>query len=129
MIVLPDTNAFTGLLLGNELVVHCLEHAEQIVVSPVVLGELQFGYRFGAKEKENLAFLEAFLAKPFVRVLCISEETASVYADIRLKLKKMGKPIPSNDLWIAAQAIEKGAVLISEDAHFSVITGLRLVEY
>lgn len=129
MTVMPDTNAITALRLGNECVLFFFDHADMVFLSAVVLGELRYGYRNGSKEQENLVFLNAFISKPLVQVVDIGAETAAFYADIRYKLRQLGKHIPTNDLWIASQALEKGAVLLSNDLHLDVITGLRLERY
>jgi len=125
MKILIDTNAVTALKLGNATVLQTLEEADIVLISVVVLGELYFGYANGSKEQENLTYLNLLLKKPTVQILPIGEETPRIYADLRLALKKLGQPIPTNDLWIAAQSLETGALLLSNDAHFSFLIGLR----
>ena len=87
-------------------------------MSIIVLGELFAGFRGGTRMKENRARLAGFLAKPTVRTLELSTETAEVYGQIKDALKKAGTPIPINDVWLSAQAIETGSVLITFDNHF-----------
>jgi len=125
MKILCDTNSITALRLGNSMVLKSLEEAELVFLSVIVLGELLYGYKNGTKERENLIFLDTLIAKPRVKMLPITAETAKVYADLRLELKRLGQPIPTNDLWIASQAIESGTVLLSNDEHFRHILGLR----
>ena len=129
MKVLCDTNAITALRLGNVTAIRILEEADAVLLSVVVLGDLLYGYKTGSKEDENRRFLDAFIAKPRVQVLLVDAETSAVYADLRQELKRIGKPIPTNDLWIAAQAIEQGAVLLTNDAHFDGLIGLRKASY
>jgi tRNA(fMet)-specific endonuclease VapC len=124
--ILLDTNAYTRYLRGDERVLEALAKAGRVHMSVFVLGELFAGFRSGSKEKTNRQMLEAFLAKPAVRVLDATRETADYFGLIKSALKKSGQPIPLNDAWIAAHALETGSVLVTYDAHFSVVPGLRL---
>ncbi|MEK9144396.1 MAG: PIN domain-containing protein, partial [Elusimicrobiota bacterium] len=78
--------------------------------------------------EENEKILREFLAKPTVSPLLLSLETAQVFGEIKDRLKRAGTPIPINDLWLAAQAVETGSVLATYDAHFQRVPGLRLWE-
>jgi tRNA(fMet)-specific endonuclease VapC len=129
MKVICDTNSITALRLGNQQVLEALEQASTVYLSVIVMGELLYGFAKGSKEKENLNFLKKFINKPTVEVLPVDEETARVYSQLRVDLSRIGKPIPTNDLWIASQAIEHGAVLLSNDLHFNSITGLRRQQF
>lgn len=129
MNVLCDTNAITALRLGNKTVLSSLEEAEKVLLSVIVLGELLFGYAKGSRERENREFLQAFLEKPSVCVLPVDRDTARVYAQLRVELHKAGTPIPTNDLWIASQAIASGSALISNDRHYSCIIGLYRIAF
>jgi tRNA(fMet)-specific endonuclease VapC len=124
--ILIDTNAYTRYLRGDERVLESLAKAGRVHMSVFVLGELFAGFRSGSKENANRQMLEAFLAKPAVRVLDATRETADYFGLIKSALKKSGQPIPLNDAWIAAHALETGSVLVTYDAHFSVVPGLRL---
>ncbi len=124
--VLLDTNAYTALMLNEPEVVAILEKAEEIYIPVVVLGELFFGFANGSRNKENLHLLNDFLALPGVSILNTSMETAEIYAKLLLALRKKGKPIPTNDIWIAALAVETGALVISNDNHMSYIDQIRL---
>lgn len=125
MKILCDTNALSALRLGNSGVVEIFEAADEILLSVVVLGELLSGYKCGSKLKENLLFLERLQELPGVSILPVTRETAEAYSDLYQFLKKSGKPIPVNDLWIAAQAVEIGAILLTDDKHFDAIPSLR----
>ena len=92
-----------------------------MAVSAVVLGELYSGFRAGNRQAENAAQLAQFLSKPSVRVLNVTEETALRYAEVDLYLRKKGRPIPRNDVWIAAAALEHGLQLLTLDLHFREI--------
>ncbi len=124
--ILLDTNAYVRFLAGDEKVLDSLARAGRVYVPVFVLGELLAGFRLGSKEKPNRQLLERFLTKPTVAILDATRETAEYFGLIKSALKKAGQPIPLNDVWIAAQAFETGSVLITYDAHFNVVPGLRL---
>ena len=126
MKVLLDTNALSALWSGDERILDALGQAECVFMSIIVLGELFAGFRGGTRMKENRARLAGFLAKPTVRTLELSTETAEVYGQIKNALKRAGTPIPINDIWLSAQAIETGSVLITFDNHFGNVSGIRL---
>lgn len=122
--VLLDTNAYTAFKRGEEEVIEIIRHAEILAVSPIVLGELLGGFACGSKEKKNRDELQAFLNSFRVRIFPVNADTSTFYSHIYFSLKAKGKPIPSNDLWIAAQALEHGCVLCTYDRHFQLIDGL-----
>jgi len=86
-----------------------------VLVSIVVAGELLFGFRNGSRYEENAQALRAFLADPNVRLLPVTWDTADQFGSISALLRKKGRPIPTNDIWIAAHAMEAGADLLSSD--------------
>lgn len=124
MRVLIDTNAYVALLAGDEDIAAELSGADAVLVSPVVIGELLDGFLGGSRERENRAVLKRFLAKPKTVIVPISSDSAEWFALIKRQLRAKGKPIPMNDVWIAASAMEHGARLLSKDAHFDAIEGL-----
>jgi len=124
--ILLDTNAYVRFLAGDEKVLDSLARAGRVYVPVFVLGELLAGFRSGSKEKPNRLFLERFLAKPGVAILDATRETAECFGLIKSALKKASRPIPLNDVWIAAQALETGSVLVTYDMHFAVVPGLRI---
>ena len=121
MNVLLDTSAYSALQRGYQPVLEVLRRSETVAVSAVVLGELYSGFRAGNRWAENKAQLEQFLSKPSVRVLNLTEETALRYAEVDVYLRKKGRPIPRNDVWIAAVALEHGLQLLTLDVHFREI--------
>ena len=124
--ILLDTNAYVGYLRGDEKVLAYLGRAENVYMSVFVLGELYGGFRAGEKEKENKRILENFLLKSTVSVLDASVETAEIFGIVQSSLRKIGLPIPVNDVWIGAHALETGSTLITFDQHFASIPGLRV---
>ena len=125
-ILLLDTNAYVDFMTGRENVVEQVQNAEQVVFSVVVLGELLFGFRNGNRFDKNMVELNTFLDHPYVLVLPVSAATADRFGRIAAQLRQMGTPIPSNDIWIAAHALEIGATLLTRDKHFGRIDGLVL---
>ena len=95
-----------------------LSEAAEIVLTPVVLGELHSGFRRGSRRAENERELDAFLSTPRVSMVPMGEETALRYAAILDALRRAGTPVPSNDLWIAASAMEHGLALLTTDDHY-----------
>jgi tRNA(fMet)-specific endonuclease VapC len=124
--ILLDTNAYVRFLRGDERVLDCLAKADTVFMSVFVLGELLAGFRAGGKEKDNRPLLERFVLKPSVTVLDGTMDTADLFGLVMASLKKAGTPIPINDVWIAAHALETGSVLITFDEHFIAVPGLRL---
>ena len=119
-----DTTAYVAFKQNISAVVEYIVKAERILFSPVVLAELMFGFRGGTKFTDNMAELNLFLDHPAVEFVRIGEVTADRYSRIAMDLKRRGCPIPTNDIWIAAQAMEHGAELITLDSHFEKISGL-----
>jgi len=124
--ILLDTSAFVRFLRGDEKVMTYLAQADSVYMSGFVLGELYAGFKAGGREKENRQILDRFLLKSTVTVLEASIETADIFGFIMASLKKSGNPIPINDVWIAAHALETGSILVTYDGHFARIPGLRL---
>lgn len=124
MRVLLDTNGYSALMRGIESVVERVTRAEQVLLSTVVAGELMFGFRQGTRLRKNLAEFGAFLDNPHVTVVPVSLTTADRFGRIATALRAKGRPIPTNDIWIAAHAMETGADLLSFDTHFGEVDGL-----
>ena len=119
-----DTSAYVGFKRNAVEAVEIIVKAELIVFSPVVMGELMFGFRNGTRFKENMDDLDRFLKHEAVDLMPIGKITSDRYSRIAVKLREQGTPIPTNDIWIAAQAMEQGAELITSDQHFDKISGL-----
>ena len=129
MKVLLDTNAYSALRRGNGRVAEQVRSSEQVLLSAVVVGELLYGFRNGSRYEENARALEAFLDDPNVHMLPVTWDTADLFGRISALLRKKGKPIPTNDIWIAAHAMEAEADLISSDPHFGYIDDLQWVSF
>ena len=121
-----DTNAYSAFKRGDAAVVAVLQHATEIIVSATVLGELLAGFAAGLRQGANRVELMRFLESPRVKLVSCGAATADSYALIYASLRKRGQPIPTNDLWIAASCLEYGAALLTLDAHFQHVGGLRV---
>lgn len=119
-----DTNIYTSFKCNDQSVVEALRDCDLIGVDITVIAELFSGFSLGDKEKKNRQELEAFLNSPRVDMLLHDLETADYYALIVKRLKAKGRPIPTNDIWIAANAMKHGLALYSFDSHFEEIEGL-----
>ncbi len=128
MNVLLDTNAYSALMRGRTEVARRVRRSEQVLLSAVVVGELLFGFRNGSRYDENLQELETFLDNPYVRFVPVSMTTADRFGRIATRLRQNGRPIPTNDIWIAAHAMETGADLLSYDQHFDAVDGLVWIQ-
>jgi len=124
MKILLDTNAYVALMRGDRKTARRVRRAERVFLSAVVAGELLFGFRNGSRFEKNMGDLEAFLENPYVEFLTVSLTTADRFGRIAASLRQKGTPLPTNDIWIAAHAIESGAELLSFDRHFEAIEGL-----
>ena len=126
MKLLIDTSAYSALCRGDRAIAECLSQAEAVGVSPIVLGELYSGFRRGKRWKSNVVDLDEFLAEPRSLLLSISVDTSRYYAEIDAYLREKGRPIPRNDVWIAASAMEHGMHVLTLDRHFREIPLLLL---
>ena len=124
MRVLLDTNAYSGLMADRGRVADFVRRADVLLMSAVVLGELLFGFRNGIRYNENRVQLDAFLSRRFVQTVEVTLETAERFGLIAAQLRRRGTPIPTNDVWIAAHAMESGGHLLSFDRHFEAVDGL-----
>jgi tRNA(fMet)-specific endonuclease VapC len=124
MKLLLDTDAYAALMNGHNGVANKVRRAERVFLSAVVAGELIFGFRNGSRYEKNIAELDDFLGSQFVEFLPVSYTTADRFGRIAALLRRKGTPMPSNDIWIAAHAIESGAELLSFDRHFEDIESL-----
>ena len=127
--ILLDTNAYSALRRGDKDILSWLSQADLVFMSVVVLGELHAGFRGGKKRKENVATIDRFISRPTVRVASVNKETSRIFGKLKHDLRLKGTPLPTNDIWIASQCMEKGAVLVSYDSHFDQIPGLQIWDF
>ncbi len=122
-----DTNGLSAVADGNDALEPIFRAASEIAVPVIVLGE----YRYGIRQSRDRARYEAWLAEavPSYRVLAIDEQTADLYEEIRSELKRSGRPIPANDLWIAALTRQHSLPLLTRDHHFDFVSGLKRISW
>jgi tRNA(fMet)-specific endonuclease VapC len=119
-----DTNRLTDLLRGDMALAERLGACEEVSIPLMVLAEMMAGFYGGTQQHRNEALLRKFLAKPTIAILLPGRETAERYARLFVQLKRAGTPIPDNDLWIAALALEHDLLLITRDRHFACLPQL-----
>ena len=113
-----DTSAYSGFKRGIPAVTQAIRDADHIYVNAIVIGELLAGFDLGKFREANRKELKEFLRSPTVSVHPLTEETAERYSFIYQDLRRRGKPIPTNDLWISACVMELGTGLLTADSHF-----------
>lgn len=123
-----DTSAYSAFMRGHLAVRVALQAAVEIHMSPVVLGELHGGFQSGTRRAPNEAELSRFLSSSRVRVPEITDETALRYAEVFNFLKRAGTPVPTNDIWIAAGAMQHSLRVLTTDAHYTYIPQV-IVDY
>lgn len=121
-----DTSAYSAFKRSHGDVIEIVRRCNEVVFSFVVLGELLSGFRCGTQYAKNLEELREFLDHPRVRLVPATMSTADRYGRIYAALRKKGNPIPTNDMWVAAQTMETGAELVTFDRHFESVDGLAL---
>ena len=122
-----DTNRYTDLCRGDPDVVECLERVQEILVPFVVIAELRAGFSVGVRQRQNEVTLESFLRRTGVEPLFADDTTTRHYAALYKQLRAQGTPIPINDLWIAALAVQHNLALYTRDKHFHHLPQLRLL--
>lgn len=122
--ILLDTNAYVAFKRGDANALAVLRRAPEIALCPTVLGELLAGFACGSQETKNRREIAEFLHTPRVRMLSIDGETAEHYAALFAAQRRAGRPVPTNDLWIAAVAMQHGYAVFSLDSHFGDMAGL-----
>lgn len=122
-----DTNALSAAADGEPPVLELVTRAQRIAVPVIVLGE----YRFGIAQSRHHATYQRWLREwiTAVSVLDIDDETTHHYAAIGLELKRIGKPIPANDLWIAALCRQHDLSILSRDRHFDAVPGIQRIDW
>jgi tRNA(fMet)-specific endonuclease VapC len=119
-----DTNRLTDLLRGDSALAERLGGCEEVWIPLIVLAEIKAGFYGGDQQHRNQGLLQKVLSKSTVGVLLPGRETAEQYARLFVQLKRAGTPVPDNDLWIAAMALEHDLLLITRDRHFARIPQL-----
>ncbi len=122
-----DTNVLIPYLRNPDAFAKAVASYDFVVLTPTVLGEFRAGITLTRQGAENLRALEDFLLNPAVEEWPVTSQTSTIYARIFQALKRQGTPIPTNDIWIAAAAIQCGGDLLTRDEHFMHIQGLNII--
>lgn len=122
---LLDTNILIALLADEPQAKRSLAQAEQVFLPSIAIGELFYGARKSEKLAHNLQRIDQFAASNVV--LGCDTDTARHYGEIKNTLRLKGRPIPENDVWIAALAVQHGLTLVTRDEHFNEIEDLQIV--
>jgi tRNA(fMet)-specific endonuclease VapC len=121
---LVDTNVVIALFAGEPVVIEHLQRQSEVFLCVPVLGELRYGAQASARVESNLARLDQFATA--VIVLPCDSETAAYYGSVKFHLRKKGRPLPENDIWIAAIAKQRNLTVVTRDAHFQEIENLHV---
>lgn len=119
-----DTSGYSRLMRGHTPLQALLEHADEVCIPATVLGELHAGFHAGSRAAENVALLAQFRRQPGVSVIDTTDNVAERYGALVATLRRHGTPIPTNDMWIAAAALENGGRIVAYDEHFAHVPGL-----
>lgn len=124
-----DTSAYSHLRRGDDRLIDAVAAAEIVLVPAIVVGELEAGFRMGSRYGANRRSLDELLAEAYVQVVDVDLEIARRYGSIFGDLRRAGTPMPTNDIWIAATALARGAQLVTYDSDFERVAGLPLARF
>jgi len=124
--ILLDTNAYTAFKRNKLDTLEIIRNVDIIGINSVIIGELLGGFALGNKEGINRDELQKFLSSSRIKIFNIDRETAEYYALIYKELRQKGRPIPTNDMWIAATAIQHNLILFTYDSDFLSISNLKI---
>ena len=116
--------AYSAFKRNAQDAVEIIRHVPLIGINSIVLGELLGGFSVGSREATNRQELKLFLASQRVKLFPVDDITADYYAMIYRNLRQKGQPIPTNDMWIAATALQHSLTVFTYDGHFQAIDGL-----
>jgi predicted nucleic acid-binding protein len=117
-----DTNIYCDYAEGiGEVVDVIATHGQYLFIPSIVLGELQYGFMKGSRQRFNEKKLRQLVSRLRIEMIDVDAEVARKYALIHLSLEKKGAKIPINDVWIAASCMEVGGTLLTRDQHFEVV--------
>lgn len=123
---LLDTNIVVPFLNGDQAMIARIKNLPIIQLPFIVLGELYYGAYKSTQGRQNIAKIKEFIGA-HCEIYYASEITLEIYGKIKQLLSKKGRPIPENDIWIAAVAKEHNLSLVSRDKHFAHINGLEII--
>ncbi|WP_245952707.1 type II toxin-antitoxin system VapC family toxin [Pedobacter cryoconitis] len=124
---LLDTNIISALFKGEKTIADRIDNADEVYIPVIVLGELYYGARYSTNVQKNIDNINRLVQT--YEVLNSNQETASIYGEIKASLRKKGKPIPENDIWIATIAKQYQLTLVTRDRHFNEIDALLTAKW
>ncbi|BAY23886.1 PilT protein domain protein [Calothrix sp. NIES-2100] len=124
---LLDTNIIIAIFASEIAVKNMLAQADEVFIPSVAVGELCYGARKSGRSKENLERIDEFIANS--TVLGCDVETARYYGEVKNKLRLKGRPLPENDIWIAALTLQHNLTLVTRDAHFQEVENLHAITW
>jgi tRNA(fMet)-specific endonuclease VapC len=125
--LIVDTNALSAAAEGHGRIIEILADAELVALPVVVIGEYRYGIAQSRHKARYRHWLDSLITD--CTVLDITERTTTHYAAINIELRRAGKPIPTNDLWIAALCRQYHLPLLSRDRHFDLVSGLQRLDW
>lgn len=124
---LLDTNIIIALFANEESIMDDLAQADEVFIPSIALGELYYGAKKSGRSQANLERIEDLVADSTV-IECDSD-SARQYGNVKSRLRLKGRPLPENDVWIAALALQYGLTLVTRDAHFQEVEDLQAVAW
>ena len=124
---MPDTNVITAWLKGESAIADKIDKAKEIYIPVIVVGELYYGALHSAHTEKNILDIENIASH--YKLLPVDESTTLAYGTIKAALRKKGKPIPENDIWIGAIARQHDLTIVTRDKHFKEIDGLKIKKW
>lgn len=126
--IVLDTSAYSAFNRGDNRLKQFFDDSVQIIVPQIVVGELRAGFALGSMAEQNEKLLQRFLDSPNVHIISISDATTKLFAAIFYQLRKSGRPTGSNDIWIAALALEHDGLLVTLDSDFENVPDLMIAQ-
>jgi tRNA(fMet)-specific endonuclease VapC len=124
---LLDTNIIIALFADETVIKNNLAQANEVFIASITIGELYYGARKSGRIQANLSRIEQLVSNS--TVLVCDSETAQKYGDIKNRLRLKGRPLPENDIWIAALALQHQLILVTRDAHFQEVNNLQTIAW
>ena len=121
---LLDTNIVIALIANEASIVDKIRLFEAVFIPSIVIGELYFGAYRSSRVDANIKRVSELAAS--AQVLNCDADTAQYYGRIKEDLRKAGRPIPENDIWIAAIGMQHELTMVSRDVHFNEVVGLDI---
>lgn len=125
--VLLDTNIISAWLKGERSIADHIDSREKVYIPIIVVGEMHYGAQYSTDIKKNSKNIQKVTDR--YEVLYVDNETALSYGVVKAELRKKGRPIPENDIWIAAIAKQHKLTLVTRDAHFGEVQGLGIEKW